>query len=402
MRIAGIFNQDVRAGGGFHQGLNALLQMQGLCNGKHELIVFTTVSTNEPVLVKAGFRVRVFRTTLRDMAVCLLGSFPLLLTRLRCLSSFEKKLIGENVDLVYFVYPSLRATLLRRINYIFTVMDLCHRDFPEFPEVQEAGVFECREQIYRAALPKAVLILADSPELKERIVLRYGVDTERVLVMPFQPSLLLKSGNNPIAEAEAQSVYKLPEDYLFYPAQFWSHKGHIRLLEALALLRRSQGNCPFCVFTGGDHGSRKLVEQKVADFGLQGSVRFLGLVPSNHLAPLYRRARALVMPTYFGPTNLPPLEAWSLDVPLLYPEHLRGQAGNAALYFNVDSAESLASAITKIADPICRERLVDAGRVRIKELSAERIVAEDLLVRQLDIFCRRHMMSHPTSVVSHQ
>ena len=392
MIIAGIFTQDVSTGGGYHQGLNALLQMQALCNGKHEFIVFTTVPANEPILAQAGLKVRVFRTTLRDLAVFLLGSFPLLLMRLRWLSSFEKKLLGENIDLVYFVHPSLRATLLQRLNYIFTVMDLCHRDFPEFPEVRNTGAFECREQVYRAALPKAVLILADSSELKERIVRRYGVEAERVLAMPFQPSLLLKSGDNEAAMAEAQSVYQLPEGYLFYPAQFWSHKGHIRLLEALVLLRRNQGDCPSCVFAGGDHGNRRLVEQKVVEFGLQGRVHFLGFVPSGHLAPLYRRAQALVMPTYFGPTNLPPLEAWSLDVPLLYPEHLRGHAGDAALYFDVDSAESLAGAIKKIADPICRERIVAAGRVRLKELSAERMSAEVVLVRQLDVFCGRHMM----------
>jgi glycosyltransferase involved in cell wall biosynthesis len=401
MTIAGIFNQNLLAGGSYHQGLNALLQIRALCNGKHELIVFTTVQANEPILVREGFRVRVFRTTLRDLAVCSLGSFPLLLARLRWPSSFEKKLIGENVDLVYFVYPSLRVTLLQRLNYIFTVMDLCHRDFPEFPEVREAGVFECREQLYRAALPKAVLILADSIELKERIVRRYGIDGERVLAMPFQPSALLKSGDNLAAVAEAETIYQLPEGYLFYPAQFWSHKGHIRLLEALVLLRRKEGDCPRCVFTGSDHGNLRFVEQKVEEFGLQDRVHFLGLVPSHHLAPLYRRARALVMPTYFGSTNLPPLEAWSLDVPLLYPEHLRGQAGDAALYFNVDSAESLAAAIEKSADPICRERIISAGRARLKELAAERTSAELVLIRQLDLFCGRHMMSN-SAVVTEQ
>src|SRR5688572_28148468 len=34
-----------------------------------------------------------------------------------------------------------------------------------------------------------------------------------------------------------RAMHGLPERYLFYPAQFWPHKNHKRIVEALALLR---------------------------------------------------------------------------------------------------------------------------------------------------------------------
>ena len=36
------------------------------------------------------------------------------------------------------------------------------------------------------------------------------------------------------------------------------------------------------------------------------------------MGPLYSQAFALVMPTYFGPTNMPPLEAFKFKIPVLY------------------------------------------------------------------------------------
>jgi glycosyltransferase involved in cell wall biosynthesis len=81
----------------------------------------------------------------------------------------------------------------------------------------------------------------------------------------------------------------------------------------------------------------------------------------------YRRARALVMPTYYGPTNIPPLEAFSVGCPVaisgIYgmPE----QAGDAALFFDPDSVAEVAASIRSlwVDDALCA-RLAAAGKKR--------------------------------------
>ena len=52
-----------------------------------------------------------------------------------------------------------------------------------------------------------------------------------------------------------------------------------------------------------------------------------------HCQLLYTEALALVMPTYFGPTNLPPLEAFQTGTPVLYSDlpGMREQVGDAAI-----------------------------------------------------------------------
>ena len=95
------------------------------------------------------------------------------------------------------------------------------------------------------------------------------------------------------------------------------------------------------------------------------------------------------MPTYFGPTNLPPLEAWSLGKPLIYSDHLKAQAGNAAIMINPDSAEELADAMKKIFDDSILKKYIARGYGRLKEIDNERKLCEDRLVLMLESFGKR-------------
>ncbi len=82
-------------------------------------------------------------------------------------------------------------------------------------------------------------------------------------------------------------------------------------------------------------------------------------MPVAELAWLYRHARALIMPTFFGPTNIPPLEAMALGCPVgvsgIYgmPE----QCGSAALYFKPDDPADIASVLCRLwtDDSLCGE-----------------------------------------------
>ena len=73
-------------------------------------------------------------------------------------------------------------------------------------------------------------------------------------------------------------------------------------------------------------------------YNLEDQVRFTGFVSNEEINYLYSQSLALVMPTYFGPTNIPPLEAFKLNVPVLYSDlpGLRDQVNDAALLLNLN------------------------------------------------------------------
>jgi len=49
-----------------------------------------------------------------------------------------------------------------------------------------------------------------------------------------------------------------------------------------------------------------------SQLALESEILYLGYVPDEDRSGLYAGAAALVMPTFFGPTNIPVLEAWLL------------------------------------------------------------------------------------------
>ena len=56
------------------------------------------------------------------------------------------------------------------------------------------------------------------------------------------------------------------------------------------------------------------------------------------------------MPTYFGPTNIPPIEAITLSVPIIYSDipGAKEQLGSAAIYVDLKKVDELSIAIYKI------------------------------------------------------
>jgi hypothetical protein len=105
--------------------------------------------------------------------------------------------------------------------------------------VRAGGEFESREAILRSHVTRAVAVVVDAEHERSTAWRGTTASTEdRILVMPFSPSPPCAS---PSARptVEVLERYDLQPGYLFYPAQFWPHKNHVRLLEAIALRRKA-------------------------------------------------------------------------------------------------------------------------------------------------------------------
>jgi glycosyltransferase involved in cell wall biosynthesis len=268
------------------------------------------------------------------------------------------------------------------IPYVMAVHDLQHRLQPHFPEVSANGQWELREYLFRNGIRDASAILVDSEVGKEDVLEFYathGAQAERVHVLPFLPAHYLSAD---VSEDELQHVkerYQLPDDYLFYPAQFWPHKNHIGIVRALAILKNERRLVPPVLFCGA--ASDEIREQNYAalqiearELGVSDQIHYIGYVPDGDMSALYTGASALVMPTFFGPTNIPVLEAWACCCPVLTSDirGIREQVGDAALLADPASPEAIADAIARIiTDNELRDRLISSGMARLASYSPE-------------------------------
>jgi glycosyltransferase involved in cell wall biosynthesis len=168
-----------------------------------------------------------------------------------------------------------------------------------------------------------------------------------------------------IDDEEARVVvasYGLPQNYFFLPNQFWRHKNHLLVLDALISLRK-RGREFVVVATGRAHDprapgyfeefSRRLQAERLGD-----QFRYLGVIPYEHLGPILAGSLALLNPSLFEGWSTTVEEARTLGVPTLLsdlPVH-REQMGDAATYFDPRDPESLASALESFVPISASER----------------------------------------------
>ena len=167
--------------------------------------------------------------------------------------------------------------------------------------------------------------------------------------------------------------------FLFYPAQFWPHKNHLRLIQALHHLKHGAGLTPALVLGGSHSGSLRrrtfaAAMRTARRLGVDGQVRYLGFIPDDDMSALYAEAAALAMPTFFGPSNIPVLEAFAVGCPVLTSDirGIREQTDGAAILVDPRSPEAIADGLRRLlTSSEERHALVARGREVLSRYTPE-------------------------------
>ena len=276
---------------------------------------------------------------------------------------------GLGCNVVHFPYQQF---LVCALPTIYNPHDLQHLHFPQF---FTPLTIAWRETVYPAGCHFAHTVAAASQWVKQDIVEQYHVNPNKVQVIPMAPLTQAYPEPTPGSLANVREKYKLNSLFTLYPSMTWEHKNHIRLLEAIALLRQRDGLKINLVCTGHKNNFWPHIEERLLELNLQDQVKFLGLVPPQDLRALYRLAQFVVIPTLFEAASGPLFEAWQENVPVACSTvtSLPVQAGDAALLFNPLSVDAIAEAVAQMATkPELREGLKQRGTRRLQDFSWER------------------------------
>jgi glycosyltransferase involved in cell wall biosynthesis len=203
-----------------------------------------------------------------------------------------------------------------------------------------------------------------------------------------------------IEDAEVPKIkYNIKRDYIFYPAQFLPHKNHIYILEAIKILK-DKNILIDVIFAGRERTNLEYIVNAVNKFSLQDQVKIVGAVDSEYLPYLYRDSLALVMPTYFGPTNLPPIEAMALGVPVIYSDLFfnNEQVKDLFLPINLKDPNTLSDAIKNLlSNKTLKEELISRGKNHILQLINNHNKSMKVLKNiYLDFSLKRKCWDRPT------
>jgi len=274
-----------------------------------------------------------------------------------------------SLDVIIFPAASDLAYLVKT-PIIVAVHDLEHRLNPQFPEVSLGGRWEYRENSYSKICRKALKILVDSPVGKEDAINCYGISPNKIVVLPYlAPNQL----NASMTHQQAQKIlkpYKITKPYIYYPAKFWPHKNHLHLVKALYILHKL-GKKVSLVLTGAkdaEFGTFNIVMGYVNKHGLKKFVHYLGYVDNQTISALYKESLALVMPTFFGPSNIPIIEAWKMGTPVITSDirGCRDQVGEAGLVADPNREAEIAEKISQLLSNLTlRQKLIKSGKNKI-------------------------------------
>jgi glycosyltransferase involved in cell wall biosynthesis len=372
MKVAVVYYQLTPEGGGVHtftQSIHAALRAAER-DSRHEFVYYATATPEGPppgvIMMPAG-RVAAARkrtiSRVRD-AQDRLGS-----ARFGPPTWFERSLKEQGVGLVWFATNYAEDC---DQPFIFTVFDVEHARQPWFPEVSANGQWELRHYYFSRYIPKATRVIVPNEAGREQVERYWRIEPDRFLLLGHPtPEFALEAGAQPAPPRDVLDRHGIGERYLLYPAQFWAHKNHATLFEALGRLEEFE-----LVLVGSDKGQLERQRALARELGVAERVHFLGFVPTEELLALYRHAHALTYVSLFGPENLPPLEAMALGCPVVAADvpGAREQMGDAALRVPPLDPAAIAEAVRRVGDLAERERLVAAGRERAAAFTADAYV----------------------------
>ncbi len=284
----------------------------------------------------------------------------------------DYKIIGKyNLDLIVNPITSLSPIYIG-IPYIVTIHDLQHKYYPKFFTLKERFF---RNYAYKNVAQNAALLVCESNFVKQDIVKFLGIPEEKIRVIQSPPPQNLISAKTNLEQLrKIKSRYNLPDMFLFYPAQFWYHKNHIKLVRALNLLRKKYKEEITLILVGSKKNNFESTFKEVNNLSLEKQVKWLGYVPEEDMPCLYKLSTALVMPTLFESLSIPIWEAFHLGVPVVSSNvcALPDQVGNAGFLFNPNNIEDMAEKIYRIwTDESLRRELIQKGYERVKDLTLE-------------------------------
>ncbi len=291
--------------------------------------------------------------------------FPIFWTQAR----LSLEMLVHPPDVLFI--PASALPLFHPKRSLVTIHDLAWKYYPE-----TFGAFNrwFLDWSTGFAARKAETVIAVSEATKKDLVKFYGVKAGKVEVVyhGFDASVLKDEGDN--------LPQGLPEDYVLYLSTLQPRKNPQGLIDAFAQMKKADPELKHKLVIVGKPGWKYgEILQKIRENS--GFVIYLNHIPDAQRNAVLKKAKLMVLPSFYEGFGMTILEAFAAGVPVATGNlsSMPEVAGAAAEYFNPLDTESIKKAMLKVLkNPDLAQSLIQAGKARLAQFSWEKCARETL------------------------
>jgi glycosyltransferase involved in cell wall biosynthesis len=277
----------------------------------------------------------------------------------------------------YFLAPYNTAPLLipKRTKLILVLHDaICLGDYVG-NDLRGQVDHAYRQLLVKKAVSRAHTVLTVSEYSKQQILDRYPEARVRVIPCSIASSWF---------EADARKKIEDRENYIFMVTASVPHKNASGALRGyaryVASVDASGGESPAArLRVVGLSNAKEKFAREARDLGVESLVDFEPYVTDAELRDLYRRARAVLFPSFMEGFGIPALEAMASATPVVLSNagSLPEVGGDAAIYFDPKDVEGMGEALTRVlSDPEMQQRMMEAGLQQAQRFHPDAIQRE--------------------------
>lgn len=265
---------------------------------------------------------------------------------------------------------------------VVSIHDVSYLEHPEFFPV--ARRVQLRISVERT-VRRAAKILTLSEFSRQGIARAYGLDAEKIAVVPAACSEIFKPVSRPKAQSFVEGRFQITHPYILNVGDLQPRKNPLGLIRAFEDL---VANCPelphHLVMVGKDTWYASRVHQAAEHSPFGNRIHFTGYVDDAELLQLYNASDIFVFPSFYEGFGIPILEAMACGraVACANTSAMPEVAGSAAVLFDPHStAEMMASMRDLLRNSELRSR-----KERLGQQNAARFSWKGTAKQTLDVY----------------
>lgn len=285
----------------------------------------------------------------------------------RIMNKLSRVFFGKNLIEKRFNKP-LDIIFPYTYDYFFDLISNKVYWLPDFQDRYLPGFFKEEELNSRKASQDQLaigskIVVFSSNDAKRDYLKFYPENNSRIFVLQFA-----SSGKKAVDTDKLSDIVKkfnLPEKFFYSPNQFWAHKNHKLILQAVHLLKK-QGVHTSVYFSGNENDYRNpgfidKLKREVIELDLTDQVFFLGFIDIVEVFALMTIAVAVIQPSLFEGWSTVVEDAKSVNAYVLASDigvH-REQLDVNALFFDPLKAEQLAGVMKHMLENNVKKEPLD-------------------------------------------